>query len=735
MRRGLAVVSLLGLIAVAAFYAFTFTDRFREFARREVLESIRGLFRGQIAVENLEGSIWGDLRLANVSLHYGGVEVLHTPDVRLRYAVLPLLRGEIRFTDIHIDKLVVDLRRDEQDEWNLEAALATPPDSDTSSAVAAPHVVIDALRVTAGKISVTPCRAQTTCLLDDVALGARVEVDPSGVDADVQSLSLRLAAEGLPLVWADGSLRYRGLESPPWAEIRQLAVATQQSRATLRGKVESLINLKAARSDLVLTIDGLAPSDISTIVPGSPLSDWLGGSVRVLGPADDLRAHIELTAGQGRLQGDVHADALATPIAADGAIEVHELELARVANAVEVGGVASGRLEGAVRGTNVLVATATGSIAVRDASFRQRRIGDLTATASLAKGRASMNGALQDGASATARWNGSAELAGAQAFQLAVSLTHFDPKRLDPRAPNGDVTLEAKAEGRGFDLSQQRSQAVVELAPSKLESLAIERGRADLRLAEGRLHVNELSLTSHDSLIRVAGDMGFSAGASGQATVQARIADVAPFLALAGREGRGSLSLNGTLRGNTTSLAASGSLNLASLGTADSWLERGTVTFDLKGIGGRAPGGRVEASLGGIHSAVSLESANAQVTLSGAGDAMAADANVRVGDLGGRHHTASLHAAYDPAGLDVRLAALHLEAPGGNFDLEQPAHLELRSGVVTVDDMRISGSKGALAASGRVSRSGPQRLDLTMRGVPLEWLRSFNREAGGVVGV
>ena len=166
LRRGLGALALLALVALAVLYAFTLTDRFREFARREVLESIRGLFRGQISVERLEGSIWGDLRLANVSLQYGGAEVVRIPVVRLRYEILPLLHGELRFTDIKVDQPVVDLRRDEQGSWNLETAFSTPPGRDNSSTVAMPTVVIDTLQVTGGKISVSPCHARNTCLLD-----------------------------------------------------------------------------------------------------------------------------------------------------------------------------------------------------------------------------------------------------------------------------------------------------------------------------------------------------------------------------------------------------------------------------------------------------------------------------------------------------------------------------------------------------------------------------------------
>jgi translocation and assembly module TamB len=738
LRRGLGGLALLTVVALAALYAFTLTDRFREFARREALDSIRGLFPGQIVVERLEGSIWGDLRLANVSLQYGGAEVVRIPVVRLRYEILPLLHGELRFTDVEVDQPVVDLRRDEQGSWNLAAAFSTPPVAHDSSTVGMPTVAIDTLRVTGGKISVTPCRAQSTCLLDEVAVGARLEVERAGVDADVRSASLRLAVEGLPLFWADGSMRYEGTESPPSAEIRQLAIVTEQSRATLRGKLENLVELRTAKSDFVLTIEGLAPGDVSAVAPQSAPSEWLGGSIRLFGPANDLRAQIELTAGQGSIQGDIHADALAAPIAADGTIEVRDLDLARVASQANIGGLASGRLEAAVRGTDILQAKANANLQIRESSFRQWRLGDISSTVSLADGRAATTGTLQ-GALGAARWNGAAELTGAQQFQLAAGLTHFDPRGFDSRAAGGDVNLEARAEGRGFAFAQQRSHVVVDLAASKLGALAIDRGRADLSLADNRVHIAELSLVSSDSQVRAAGDIGLSAAASGQATVQARIANVTPYLALAGIDGQGSLTLDGTVRGTASDLVTSGSLTVASLGTDRAWVERGSARFDLRGIGGRAPGGRVETELVGLRSAVSLQSLNTQVTLSGAGNAVTADAGIQAKDLGGRHYTSSLRATRGPDGFDVHLASLHLEAPRGTFDLERPARLTLRSGVLTVDELRISGSRGgALTASGQVSRSGPQRFDLTMHGVPLEWVRTFRPgtpDLGGTVDV
>jgi autotransporter translocation and assembly factor TamB len=733
LRRGLLAAGLLAATALAVLYAFTFTDRFREFARREVQEAVRGSFHGEITVERLDGSIWGDLRLGNVLLRYSGTDVLKVPEARIRYDLLPLLRGELRITDLDLEGPVVDLRRDAAGVWNLEAALSTPPGDAASSTLGVPHIVIDALRVAAGRISVTPCRAEAPCVLDDAALGARVVVEATGTDADIQRLSFRLAAEGLPLVWADGALHYRGTASPPSAEVHGLAVVTQESRVTVDGKIENPIDLRTARSDLVLNVAGLGPSDVATLSHGQAPADWLGGSVRLAGRADDLHAHFDLAVGQGHLQGDVRADALATPIAAEGTVEASDIELARIPSAAGAGGVASGQLEGAVRGTDVLQARAKGQVQVRDASFRQWHLGDLASTVSLADGRATAVGTLE-GTSGTARWNGTADLGGAQAFQLGASITHFDPKRLDPRGWNGDVTLDARAEGQGFDLAQQRSRVVVELAPSKIESLAFDRGRGDVRLEGGRLYVTELSLESRDSQIRAAGDLGLSTDAKGQATVQAKIGDVAPFLVLAGIEGRGSLTLHGDLRGTANDLATSGFLDAASFGSDRAWIEHGSARFDLKGLGGQAPKGRVDVSVGGVHSAMSLESLSAQVSLSGAADKIATDASVQAKDIDGRRYTTTFRATRDPGGIEVGVAALHLDAPSGNFDLERPAHFSLRSGVLTVDEMRISGAKGTLTASGSVSRSGPQRLELVMHGVPLEWVRAFRPDIFELAG-
>jgi autotransporter translocation and assembly factor TamB len=275
--------------------------------------------------------------------------------------------------------------------------------------------------------------------------------------------------------------------------------------------------------------------------------------------------------------------------------------------------------------------------------------------------------------------------------------------------------------------------------------VVLDRGRADLRIAGGRLRIGEFSLDAQNTTVRASGDVGLAPDARGQAKLQAKVGDVAPWLALAGTEGRGSLTLDGNVRGSLGDLATDGTLSAASLGVGENWIERSTVRFDLRSVGGGAPSGRVDAFAGGVHSAVSLDTLNLQVALSSpkrparaaAPQELIADAVVRAQDLVGRQHQSKLRIAYGAAGIGVDITELHLEPPQGRFDLAQPARVSWRKNVLGIENLRLVGEGHAFAASGTVSPSGPQRLEITADRVPLDWVKSFSRQApemSGLVG-
>jgi translocation and assembly module TamB len=733
-------VLALGLLAVAllaGLYAFTFTDTFRELAREQALTLLRGSFRGEVGVERIDGSVWGDLRLEVVSLRYGGIEVVRIPEVTLRYSVLPLLRGHLEIAAMALRSPAIDLRGDEQGQWNLVSALQPPPEAPPASGGSLP-VSIASLRLAEGRISVTPCRGSGTCLLDGVTLEAAIGVAAAGIDADVRQLSLRFAGEGLPLAWLDTSIRYRGSDSPSRAEVHRLTLSTESSRIGLQGAVESPDNPRALSTDATLTISALAPGDIAVFAPQWALDQAVTGTLRLSGPANDLRAHLELGAGQARVRGDVRADVAAATPAADGEIAIRDLDLGRAVRGAGAGGIARLEARGSVRGTGLAGARGDARVEIRGASYGEWRLGDVDTTASLAGERASVEGELR-GESGKASWKAAANLSGDERFEASVAVDHLDPKRFARGVESGDLTLRVSAEGSGFALDRQQSHTLVRLARSRLGKLIVERGRADLRIADRRLRIGELAIDAPDASIRGKGDVALDARARGEAHIQAKLANLAPWLALARLDGRGGIDLDVSVRGAPTDLAAKGKLVATAVGVSQSSIERGVVDFDLSGLGGASPAGRLSASITGVRSAVSIRSASLDVGLSAAHGGrpqprLRAEATLAVEDLTGRNHRARVRIGYEAAALSATITELHLEPPEGSLDLRHPALVAVRGGVITLDGLDLAGPGPSVVASGRLSRSGAQRLQVVIDRLPLEWVRAFSESAPQMSG-
>jgi translocation and assembly module TamB len=736
--RGVLALGLLAMALLSGLYAFTFTDTFRELAREHALGLLRGSFRGELGVERIEGSVWGDLRLEIASLRYGGIEIVRIPEVTLRYSLLPLLRGRLEIARIVLRSPAIDLRGDERGRWNLVSALQPPPDAPQPASGGSFAVSIASLELTEGRISVTPCRGSGTCLLDGVAFDAAIGVEPAGIDADVRRLSLRLAAEGLPLARLDASVRYRGSQSPSRAEVRRLALSTESSRIGLQGAVESPENPHELSTDATLTIAALARSDVAVFAPQWTLDQPITGTLRLSGAAKDLRAHLELAAGQTRVRGDVRADAASPTPAADGEIEIRDLDLGRAVQGAEAGGIAELRARGSVRGTELVGARGDARLEIRGASYGAWRLGDLDTTASLAGERASLEGNLR-GESGKASWKAAAKLAGDERFDATVAVDHLDPKRFARGVESGDLTLRASAEGSGFALDRQQSHVLVRLERSHLGKLIVERGRADLRIADRRLRIADLAIDAPDASIRGKGDVALDARARGEARIQAKVANLTPWLALARLDGRGGIDLDASVRGAPTDLAAKGRLVATAVGVSQSSIERGVADFDFSGLGGTSPAGKLAASVTGVRSAVSLRSANLEAGLSTARGAnsqsrLQADTVLAVQDLTGRNHRTKLRIAYEAAAVSATISELHLEPPEGSLDLRHPAVVAVRGGAITLDGLDLVGKGPTVAVSARLSRSGNQRLQVAIDRLPLDWVRAFSESAPQMSG-
>ena len=79
LRWIFAAAGLLVLVALVGLGIYTHTDAFRETLRQNVVAQVNAAVPGEIAIERIEGSIWGDLTLINLQLYHEGNELLAVP--------------------------------------------------------------------------------------------------------------------------------------------------------------------------------------------------------------------------------------------------------------------------------------------------------------------------------------------------------------------------------------------------------------------------------------------------------------------------------------------------------------------------------------------------------------------------------------------------------------------------------------------------------------------------------
>ena len=155
----LAFIVLI-LVVVVGGILFTRTERFQVLLRDQLVSALNASFRGDVSVERIEGSIWRNVTLHNLTIQHQGADILYVPHLTVQYSLLPLLRGRMEVSRVEAVEPVVRLKQDAAGKWNILEALA----SETAQPEAAPTaegglaVHLDTVAVQGARIDVTLAR-------------------------------------------------------------------------------------------------------------------------------------------------------------------------------------------------------------------------------------------------------------------------------------------------------------------------------------------------------------------------------------------------------------------------------------------------------------------------------------------------------------------------------------------------------------------------------------------------
>src|SRR4029077_12859722 len=94
-------------------------------ARAKVNAILAGTFKGQLAIGRIQGSIWHELILDDITLTYTGERIAHVERMRVAYGILSILHDTIDLTHLDLSGVELIAKQDHEGKWNAAEALAS----------------------------------------------------------------------------------------------------------------------------------------------------------------------------------------------------------------------------------------------------------------------------------------------------------------------------------------------------------------------------------------------------------------------------------------------------------------------------------------------------------------------------------------------------------------------------------------------------------------------------------
>jgi Uncharacterized protein conserved in bacteria len=732
MKRLLRYLSIfaiaLGIVIVITLIAASFyigTEDFRERVRKELVASINETFPAELSLAKIEGSIWNDLVITELVVRHQGKQILRVPRMTADYALSSLLGGTLRLNEVQVFEPVAHLKRDDRGHWNLLEAFASPSEEEKEGAGFTLAVLLERLSLQGGQIDLSLANDDKDehYRLADVNLDGSLAVLASGLEANVRHLTARISSTGFPPLQLKASLGYQGADKPARVEVNKLDLATEKSLVRVNGEVR---DLDALETQATVAIEKLAAADLAQIISDSPLKQDLSGEVEIYGSLMELKAKVLLSGADARLAGNLQADLSGKVPQFKGVVELSRIDIQKLfALGEKLAGVVNGNIRVNGEGTSLQGLQAQTDFKIDGLRVEHWQLGTASLQGNLVDQKVKLTGDLR-GEIGQASWQGHLDLAKVPSYELSTSVQHLDVRRVTPNETSiaGDLNLKAAVKGKGLAVNDMHTRAQVELLPSTVGSIAIQRGRLDAKIANGRIRIAEGNINTSDARLRVQGEIGVSPDAPGRVTYDLKVGNLSPWLALAGQQGSGALSLAGQARGSLSHLALQGALQATGLNLEGVSLERASLDYDLDGIGDKWPQGSLSAELTDLKAGVVLQRVDAKVALP-PGKSQLARIIVNAQERKARTHRLQAEVRYGPERITTRLSQLVFALPDGEWRLASPAEIAYSADQISVERLLLAHRDQRLLLDGALSSAGPQDLKVQLERLDLAALASL----------
>ncbi|MGH7831869.1 MAG: AsmA family protein, partial [Candidatus Binatia bacterium] len=503
----LAGIAALLMVLVVWALLYTRSEEFRSLMREKSLAAVRSSVNGEFTFGSLSGSVWRGIHFHDVSLVQEGVEVISAPRVTvsvslIRQAFAFLFSSNIHVARIEIERPALRLAQSGDGKWNIASLLKEPEEPGKKREMT---IRLDRLKIEQGSVEAMLSdgrRIHFRALVFDGSL----TLPPDGMMVDLADLRFSLSAENYPETAWSGSLAYEMAVKTSRVEVRRLDLRLGGSHLRLTGKIE---DLAAPKSTLSVEAKKIAPSDLRKLVPALPLRQDVAGNFKAEGPLSALNIAGTLAAADGVLVGSALVDLSGDAPRYGGTLEIRNLIAERVFRLPDLGGALSAKATFQGAGSEILEASARGSIGGLHVQGWQ--IGNLALSAALAEKNLHLN-AVAQGQGGKAELKTTLLVGERPAYEVSLNARGLDLRKAGAKGPPlalpAQLNLDLWLKGRGTDLKRAYAEAKLTVYPSRIGSIRIARGSAAATLRDGGLDLREARLVSNDASFQAQGRLG-----------------------------------------------------------------------------------------------------------------------------------------------------------------------------------------------------------------------------------
>jgi len=729
LRRTLLALAALVVVTPLVLVLASRTEPVRELVRVRLVAILAGMTDARVRIGALEGTLGRTLVLRDVRVDVAGEPVVRVPAVEVVYALLPLLRGELRLDRVTLTAPRIRAIRT-RDGWLLPHGVATEraPAAEGGGrrrlAVRIARLVVEDGRIAVALDTTAPPRRFAATALTLAASG-RLAADGTSLRLE----TLRFVPRGVALspVTASGAA---DVASGGAVRVSELALATARTRIEVDGSVDP------GRSAAVeARLAPLSAADVRALLPSARLTADVRARARVHGPWSALAsaAHAEFLPG-GTLGGHGIVDATAAPLRWDVAAAFAALDPGAALPTLPRASL-TGRLDAHGAG-----ADPRGPLGYRlalDAS----RIGNDDIDRLLVEGEG-VGGvhrfrAVVGAPVGSATAHGRIALARRPRYRVGV---RWSLARLERFVSStwGWANGRLRVAGRGIEPGDRHARADLVVGAAAVQGIPLENGEVHAQLAGTAVELRALRVASRPVGVKIDAtgrldlerrDVAFRLGAG---------ADLRAIGAWLGRPLAGSATASVDVSGTLDALAATASAEVVAPAFQTLSAERATARVDVRGVGGASPSGRAALTATAFRiDAGTAYAAGADADWRRTGREDRASITLHADGDDGRKQGATFAVARTPDRTRADLQSLLVTPPQGPaWRLARPAGVVVDASAVTVETLTLGAGAQRIVVDGRIARGGTSDASLVLEHIALGPVCALAHgpECGGELG-